>query len=279
MPRVASEGRREKRSGRTDVRTPEHDARERNQQERAHDAGRQLPHWRRALEHIPDHTGSHRHHLEGANATLGTDLLRDSVRLPPGVHKERWIARLFKEMLESANETRLVTEEVCTCPTMCAGRHVQYAWPDGDNPNPSPFKTTANQYAVKCMEYGYKIFMDPNIVPLDHDDFPPNFMDLVRSVHRRLFRIYAHTYIHHFDYYREGGAEAHLNTSFKHFLYFVREFDIVSETEMSPLREIIAIFDANGPSRAQLRNPFHWIPDCPLRVDPYDFKKGHIYVG
>jgi hypothetical protein len=42
--------------------------------------------------------------------------------------------------------------------------------------------------------------------------FPPDFLDAVRNIFRRLFRIYAHIYYCHFDKMSELGAEPHLNT-------------------------------------------------------------------
>jgi len=35
------------------------------------------------------------------------------------------------------------------------------------------------------------------------------------------------------------GEEAHLNTCFKHFYYFICEFSLVDKKEMEPLKELI----------------------------------------
>jgi MOB kinase activator 1 len=35
------------------------------------------------------------------------------------------------------------------------------------------------------------------------------------------------------------GEEAHLNTCFKHFYYFIDEFDLVEKKEMIPLQDLI----------------------------------------
>jgi MOB kinase activator 1 len=35
------------------------------------------------------------------------------------------------------------------------------------------------------------------------------------------------------------GQESHLNTSFKHFIYFTREFTLIETKEMAPLQELI----------------------------------------
>ena len=33
--------------------------------------------------------------------------------------------------------------------------------------------------------------------------------------------------------------QAHLNTSFKHFIYFVHEFTLIEKKELSPMQELI----------------------------------------
>jgi len=56
---------------------------------------------------------------------------------------------------------------------------------------------------------------------------------------KRLFRVYAHIYLEHFKHIEQLQAEAHLNTSFKHFIYFVQEHDLVPEKELVPLADLI----------------------------------------
>ena len=83
--------------------------------------------------------------------------------------------------------------------------------------------------------------------------FPKNFIQIAKTILKRLFRVYAHIYHQHFRcgnwnkctnaiqnifmfswLNREVvslGEEAHLNTSFKHFIYFVQaSFFMVIET-------------------------------------------------
>jgi len=35
------------------------------------------------------------------------------------------------------------------------------------------------------------------------------------------------------------GLETHLNTCFKHFVYFIQEFSLVEKKELAPLQELI----------------------------------------
>jgi len=70
-------------------------------------------------------------------------------------------------------------------------------------------------------------------------DFPKNFATVTRTVMKRLFRVYAHIYYQHFDDIERLKEEAHLNTSFKHFVLFVQEFGLVDAKELQPLQELI----------------------------------------
>lgn len=64
---------------------------------------------------------------------------------------------------------------------------------------------------------------DPSVFPGQFGEpFPPNFMEVVRTIFKRLFRVYAHIYHSHFKQVCSLGEEAHLNTCFKHFIFFVR---------------------------------------------------------
>jgi len=67
-------------------------------------------------------------------------------------------------------------------------------------------------------------------------------MKTVKTVYKRLFRIYAHVYSTHFDQLRRLGANAHLNTCFKHFVYFTREFSLIDDDELAPLKKLIVRF-------------------------------------
>lgn len=52
--------------------------------------------------------------------------------------------------------------------------------------------------------------------------FKRNFMSVAKTILKRLFRVYAHIYHQHFDSVMQLQEEAHLNTSFKHFIFFVQ---------------------------------------------------------
>lgn len=69
--------------------------------------------------------------------------------------------------------------------------------------------------------------------------FPRNFMTSLRSVYARLFRIFAIVYTNHLPVLEELGALSHLNTSFKHYVIFCWEFDLLKSCEEDALRDLI----------------------------------------
>ena len=69
--------------------------------------------------------------------------------------------------------------------------------------------------------------------------FPKNFLTIAKTILKRLFRVYAHIYHQHFKEVVQLSEEAHLNTSFKHFIFFVQEFNLIEKRELAPLQELI----------------------------------------
>lgn len=78
-----------------------------------------------------------------------------------------------------------------------------------------------------------------NLLCITGVPFPKNFLSIAKTILKRLFRVYAHIYHQHFLHIVGLGEEAHLNTSFKHFMFFVQEFSLVDKRELAPLQELI----------------------------------------
>ena len=70
--------------------------------------------------------------------------------------------------------------------------------------------------------------------------YPPSFPASIKQIFTRLFRIFAIVYSNHVAALDALDATAHLNTSFKHFLYFVWQFDLVEEKELDALKDLVA---------------------------------------
>lgn len=103
-----------------------------------------------------------------------------------------------------------------------------------------PIKCSAPQYVDFLMTWIQGKLDDEDVFP-SHTDvpFPKNFLSVIKTIFKRLFRVYAHIYYSHFNRIISLGEEAHLNTCFKHFYYFITEFSLVEKNEMEPLSELI----------------------------------------
>lgn len=64
-------------------------------------------------------------------------------------------------------------------------------------------------------------------------------MQSIKVIYTRIFRIFGIVYSHHFSKLEQIGAVSHLNTSFKHFLYFIWEYDLVANGELEALNDIV----------------------------------------
>jgi len=70
--------------------------------------------------------------------------------------------------------------------------------------------------------------------------FPKNFQATVRQLVKRLFRVYAHIYCHHYPVIVALGLDPHMNTSFKHYVLFIKEFDLESGKDFyGPLSDMV----------------------------------------
>mmetsp|Transcript_38986 Transcript_38986/g.28833 ORF Transcript_38986/g.28833 Transcript_38986/m.28833 type:complete len:80 (-) Transcript_38986:42-281(-) len=65
---------------------------------------------------------------------------------------------------------------------------------------------------------------------------------MIKVIFKRLFRVYAHIYHSHFHHVLLLSTETHLNTCFKHFIYFIDQFNLVEPKELAPLSELIEKF-------------------------------------
>eukprot|EP00698_Gefionella_okellyi_P015984 TRINITY_DN4548_c0_g1_i1.p4 TRINITY_DN4548_c0_g1~~TRINITY_DN4548_c0_g1_i1.p4 ORF type:complete len:115 (-),score=3.61 TRINITY_DN4548_c0_g1_i1:178-522(-) len=81
--------------------------------------------------------------------------------------------------------------------------------------------------------------------------FPGTFRTIVKNIFKRLFRVYAHMYHAHFPNIVTLGEEAHLNTSFKHFTFFVQEFDLIDPKELAPMQDLIDSFEKKEQERSE----------------------------
>jgi len=184
-----------------------------------------------------------RHKLsEYAKATLGSGNMRSAVVLPKGEDLNEWLAVNTVDFFNEISLLYGTITEFCTpstCSVMSAGPQYEYLWADGVKIK-KPIKVSAPEYVDLLMSWVETQLNDEHIFPLQlGTPFPKNFQAIVRVIFKRLFRVYAHIYHSHFQKIVGLGAEAHLNTCFKHFIYFVHEFKLIDPKELQPLKDLI----------------------------------------
>jgi len=164
-----------------------------------------------------------------------------AVSLPEKEDLNEWLAVNTVDFFNQINLLYGSITEFCNsqeCPIMSAGPKYQYLW--SDCPGKTPIKLSAPEYIDKLMSWVQGILDDESIFPSRVDTpFPKDFKDVVKNIFKRLFRVYAHIYYSHFSKICTLGAEAHLNTCFKHFYFFIQEFNLIEKRELSPLQELI----------------------------------------
>ncbi|KAF9327808.1 MOB kinase activator 1B [Podila minutissima] len=179
---------------------------------------------------------------EYANQTLGSGNLRLAVHLPEGEDLDEWLAVNTVDFFNQINMLYGTITEFCTpqdCPVMSAGPKYEYHWKDDDQFK-KPARVSAPIYVDHLMSWVQSQLDNEAIFPSKIGvEFPPHFKTVINDIFRRLFRVYAHIYATHFSAIVSLGEEAHLNTSFKHFILFVKEFNLIDQKELAPLADLI----------------------------------------
>lgn len=190
---------------------------------------------------IPEGTKQH-DLMKHAQNTLGSGNLRSAVHLPDGEDLNEWIAVNIVDFFNQINMLYGTITEFCTdatCVLMTAGPKYEYHWADG-HAIKKPIKCSAPRYIDYLMSWVQDQLDDELLFPSKIGvPFPKNFLSISKTILKRLFRVYAHIYHQHFKEVVMLKEEAHLNTSFKHFVYFIQEFGLVEKKELAPLQELI----------------------------------------
>lgn len=179
--------------------------------------------------------------IKNTLSTLGTASMYNAVKCPPNEDQNEWIAVNTVDFYNEINMLYGSIADYCTkesCPVMSAGTHT-YLWADGVKIK-KPISVSAPEYVELLMVWVESQLNDEMIFPVEYGaQFPKDFLPICKTIFKRYFRVYAHIYHHHFKKVVEGGAEAHLNTCFKHLIYFITEFDLVQDRELAPLQDLV----------------------------------------
>ncbi|CAA7059035.1 unnamed protein product [Microthlaspi erraticum] len=174
--------------------------------------------------------------------TLEKGNLKEAVKLPAGEDINQWLGIHTVDFCNQINHLYASVGDFCTpktCPIMNAGSGYKYKWADGVTIN-RHITVSAPEYVEYLEDWIRTQMGDKTIFPQKTGaPFPPEFKDSVKLILKRLFRVYAHIYHSHFKKIVHLEAEAHLNTSFKHFVLFVTEFKLVDKVELDALEELV----------------------------------------
>lgn len=167
--------------------------------------------------------------------------LKDAVKLPPDEDPREWIANNLFNFHKQICMLFGTVNEFCTsttCPKMTAGKKYEYLWSVG--PQKEPYTCSAKDYIQHLLDWVQEQLDDSRVFPsVPGEEFPPDYMEICKTIARRLLRVYSHVYHHHSHEVRKLKEEAHMNTSLKHYIYFASEFDLVPPGELDPLKEYI----------------------------------------
>uniref|UniRef100_A0A452TYI1 MOB kinase activator 1A n=1 Tax=Ursus maritimus TaxID=29073 RepID=A0A452TYI1_URSMA len=170
--------------------------------------------------------------LKQAEATLGSGNLRQAVMLPKGEDLSECIAVNTVDPFNQINTQYGTVTEFCSeasCPLMPARPRHEYHWADGTNIK-KPIKCSAPKYIDYLMTWVQDQLDDETLFPSKIGiPFPKNFMCVSKIILKHLFLVYGHIY----------QEEAYLNTSFKHFIFFVQEFNLIDRRALTPLQGLI----------------------------------------
>ncbi|MCJ1227171.1 Mitotic exit network component [Toensbergia leucococca] len=155
-----------------------------------------------------------------AEATLGSGSLRKAVKLPEGEDLNEWLA-------VNGKPNPLQTK-------------FEYLWQDSENYK-RPTKMPAPEYIEHLMAWVQGNIDNESMFPSRIGvPFPKTFPPLIRQVFKRLYRVYAHIYCHHYPVIVQLGLEPHLNTSFKHYVLFIDEHSLASGKDFwGPLGDLV----------------------------------------
>ena len=102
------------------------------------------------------------------------------------------------------------------------------------------------QYCEHVLAWVEDVLDDRSVFPVEDDEpWPEDFVSRhMTTVYRRMFRIFNIIYHKHYKFIinEDDNAEFHLNTCFKHFIFFCKEFSLLdfNSVEVNSLSSAIS---------------------------------------
>lgn len=196
------------------------------------------------------HSGTLRDRLHGyTRRTLGAGgSVNDAVSLPKGESCAAWVA---VHAIDFYNDVSTIWAVMANDPFLGSfgpgegfPSGVEYRW--SDETTQQAVSVPAPVYIEKVLRWVEDQINDDSQFPDDEDETEairvfqtPQFAALCGQIFRRLFRVYGIVYSSFFGTLEALGMAPHLNTCFKHFMFFCVEFSLLPERELEPLEVLI----------------------------------------
>jgi MOB kinase activator 1 len=193
-------------------------------------------------------SGTWRDRLHGyTKRTLGAGgSINEAVALPQGESCAGWVAI---HAIDFYNDVSTIWAVMATDPYLNSFRPgegfpsgVEYRWSDGDE----AISVSAPVYIEKVLLWIADQINDETKFPDDDDEAQslsvfqtPQFAALCGQIFRRIFRVYGIIYSSFFGTLEALDMAPHLNTCFKHFMFFCTEFGLLPERELEPLEVLV----------------------------------------
>jgi len=197
-------------------------------------------------------SGTMRDRLHGyTKRTLGAGgSVTEAVALPPGESCAGWVAVHAIDFYNDVSTIWAVMSSDPYLESFAPGEGfpsgVEYRW---SNPATGDTESvSAPVYIEKVLEWIANQMNDATKFPEDDEDDEaeqlkvfqtPAFAALCGQIFRRLFRVYGIIYSSFFGTLEALGMAPHLNTCFKHFMFFCTEFGLLPEREVEPLEVLV----------------------------------------
>lgn len=190
--------------------------------------------------HIQKEIGNKRKIInDQRRSTLGSGVIRQAVLLPSTENLNNWFAM---NCLDFFHDLSLLWGIINYGPGDPIGagfpNGVEYHWADGRNVI-TPIRCSAVQYIDHVLSWTETLLNENLIFPESYDYNFSYYSPTLKRVFTRLFRCFSIIYTSHYTTVEELNATAHMNTLFKHFMYFNWEYNIVDDFELEVIYEIV----------------------------------------
>lgn len=160
-----------------------------------------------------------------------------AIQLPAGIRLESWIAAQVLGIMCDLHLLDGLLKVICTCHVLGTS---QFAWFWQDDNTETVEQISAKDYCYRLLGYARDLY--ETRVPLDIElgqDYPETFMDDMKRLVKRAFRIYAHILQQHMDIIKEQQIDEHLKVCFKRLVYVALEFQLISDKDSEALSPLV----------------------------------------